>query len=88
MYMECDQLAVDKDVWEAAQRGDKEAITKLRTQFDRMYLYEHILSIDWEEARNLIPITIRDLNNLCTGYMLTVKIEYEPYVTPADSAVT
>lgn len=86
MYMECDELAVDKDVWKAAQSGDRQAINKLIKQFHGMFLYEHILSIDKEEARNMIPITIRQLNELRTGYMLTVKIEYENYTAPAESA--
>jgi len=49
----CDMPAVEiyealvlKEEWEKVKKGDKEAITKMRAEFDGMELYFHILSWD------------------------------------------
>ena len=71
-YVEIDEVAVDKDLWNRVKHGDKEAIKKLKKeQNEQVYLYSHGLSLH----ENDIIITLRELDKFVAG--LGVKIEYE-----------
>lgn len=71
-YVEVDEVAVDKDLWERVKHGDKEAYKKLIEEQDKkIYLYSHGLCV----RDNDIIITLRELDKWVAG--LGVKIEYE-----------
>ncbi len=71
-YVEVDEVAVDKDLWERVKNDDKEAIEKLKEeQNESCYLYSHGLCVH----DNDIIITLRELDKFVAG--LGVKIEYE-----------
>ncbi len=71
-YVEVDEIAVDKDLWNRVKHGDKEAIKELKEeQNENIYLYSHGLNV----RDNEIIITLRELDKFVDG--LGVKIEYE-----------
>ncbi len=71
-YVEIDEVAVDKDLWNRVKHGDKGAIKQLKAeQNENVYLYSHGLCV----RDNDIIITLRELDKFVAG--LGVKIEYE-----------
>lgn len=44
MFMECDEIAIDADLWQRVKSGDGEAKTQLSKQIAGLVLYVHALS--------------------------------------------
>lgn len=56
MCMECDEIAVPKELWEKASHGYDAAKEELKKMFDGMVLYVHALSLgeDMEEKYKIV----------------------------------
>jgi hypothetical protein len=73
MFMECDEIAVEIELWKAASGGDREAKAKLRGQLKGITLYVHALSLP---AGSYETVTAREVCAVL-GDNLTLTIGFD-----------
>lgn len=71
MFLECDELVVNKDEWELCKNGDKKTIEQLRKKFKGMFLYSHALSVNADEV---VCVTAREFNEVVMGDRMTLVV--------------
>lgn len=71
--LEIDEIVVNKELWELAQEDNHAAKSRLREQFDKVVLYNHIYYDPTDPTA--IIVTLRDLE--ASGIIKSVTMHRE-----------